>query len=73
MYKGYKLERTQMLHNKRMDKSFMEYPYHEMLTAIRVYFFSKRSISPRKCGCENALFSFMLLLLPILLSIVEKY
>lgn len=67
MYKGYKLESTQMLHNKRMDKSFMEYPYQEMLTAIRVYFSAKDEFHPESVDGENALFSFMLLLLPALL------
>lgn len=68
MYKGYKLERTQMLHNKRMDKSFMEYPYHEMLIAIRVYFSAKDKFHQESVDGGNALFSCMLLLLPILLK-----
>ena len=44
----------------------MESPYHEMLAAIRVYFSAKDEFHKQNVDGENALFSFMLLLLPVL-------
>lgn len=57
-----------MLHNKRMEKSFMEYPYHEMLMAVREYFSAKGEFHKQNVDGENALFSFMLLFLPVLVK-----
>lgn len=46
----------------------MEYPYHEMLMAVREYFSAKGEFHKQNVDGENALFSFMLLFLPVLVK-----